>query len=144
MPPFLDRLSKGVTKAADQAKFEAEKLRKTTALNNEISKLKQQVAEAKAAIGEKVIELKAEGVSFPELDAMVQTVDELGAQAAAKEEELAALKAMEYQASEAAVPPTEPTAPEAAPAGAAKFCPNCGAKIADGAKFCPECGTKTA
>jgi ribosomal protein S27AE len=133
MPPLFDRLSKGVSKAADQAKFEAEKLRKTTALNSEISKLKQQIVDAKAGLGEKVIELQDAGASFPGLDELIQGLHELKAQLAAKEDDLATVKALDYV-----------EADQSQEAGAAKFCPNCGAKLADGAKFCPECGTKTA
>lgn len=134
MPPFLDRLSKGVTKAADQAKFEAEKLRKTTALNSEISKLKQQIVDARAVLGDKVMELQEAGATFPGLDELIQGLNDLKGTLASKEEELAVMKAVEYEAPEV----------EAAPAGSVKFCPNCGAKLAEGAKFCPECGTKTA
>ena len=138
MPPLFDRLAKGVSKAADQAKFEAAKLQKTQALGSEVSKLKQQIAEAKAAIGEKVIQLKSEGVSFPGLEEMMQTVDDLSAQVSVKEVQLAEAKAMEFQATVAPVAETPAAAEEV------NFCPNCGAKLAEGAKFCPECGTKTA
>jgi hypothetical protein len=143
MPPLFDKLAKGVSKAADQAKFEAAKLQKTQALGSEVSKLKQQVADAKAAIGEKVIQLKSEGVSFPGLEEMVQTVDDLSLQLSDKEATLAAAKALEYQDAAASSAPVAET-PAAPAAGPVKFCPNCGAKLADGAKFCPECGTKTA
>lgn len=142
MPPLFDKLAKGVSKAADQAKFEAAKLQKTQSLGSEVSRLKEQIGDAKAAIGEKVIQLKAEGVTFPGLEEMMQTVDDLSGQLGVKEAELAAAKAMEYQAAGAAA---APVAEEPAPAaGPVKFCPNCGAKLAEGAKFCPECGTKTA
>jgi ribosomal protein L40E len=144
MPPLFDRLAKGVSKAADQAKFEAVKLQKTQALGSEVSKLKQQIAEAKAAIGEKVIQLKSEGVSFPGLEEMMQTVDDLSAQMSVKEVQLAEAKAMEFQATVAPEAAAAPVAETPAAAEEVKFCPNCGAKLAEGAKFCPECGTKTA
>ena len=146
MPPLFDKLAKGVSKAADQAKFEAAKLQKTQALGSEVSKLKQQIADAKAAIGEKVIQLKSEGVSFPGLEEMITAVDDLSVQLSDKEATLAAAKALEYHDTAAATGTVAPVAetPAAPAAGAVKFCPNCGAKLADGAKFCPECGTKTA
>ena len=148
MPPLFDRLAKGVSKAADQAKFEAAKLQKTQSLGSEVSKLKEQIGDAKAAIGEKVIQLKAEGVTFPGLEEMMQTVDDLSGQLGIKEAELAAAKSMEYQPAGVAAAPAAPVAETPAPAdpaaGPVKFCPNCGAKLAEGAKFCPECGTKTA
>ena len=141
MPPLFDRLAKGVSKAADQAKFEAAKMQKTQSLGSEVSRLKEQIGETKAAIGEKVIQLKAEGVTFPGLEEMMQTVDDLSGQLGVKEAELAAAKAMEYQP---AAPVAETPAREEPAAPPVKFCPNCGAKLAEGAKFCPECGTKTA
>jgi Tfp pilus assembly protein FimV len=142
MPPLFDRLAKGAGKAVEQAKFEAEKLKKTNALGGEISKLKQQALETTAAIGQKMIELKAAGVAVPaEVEPLIETMGSLKAQLTAKEEELAALKAMQY-AEEAAPPAPAPTPAAPAPAAAGKFCPNCGAKLADGAKFCPDCGTK--
>lgn len=156
MPPIFDKLAKGVSKAAEQAKFEAEKVRKTSALNAEIAKLKQQVLEAKVAIADKVLELRAAGMHFPELEELIPAIADLQAQVAAKEQELAAVKAMQFESAPAAGPaqPVEPAAPEPAqsaepvapaaqPAAApARFCPNCGAKLSEGAKFCPDCGTK--
>lgn len=149
MPPLFDKLAKGVSKAAEQAKFEAEKLRRTNALNAEIAKLKAKMMEAKAAIADKVLELKAAGASFPELEALIGTVGDLEAQVAAKEQELAEVKAMQFEeapapetaeAEEAAAAhrPAESPQPSAAP----RFCPNCGAKLGEGARFCPECGAK--
>ncbi len=65
MPPLFDKLAKGVSKAAEQAKFEAEKVRRTSALNSEIAKLKAQVLEAKVAIADKVLDLRAAGGPSP-------------------------------------------------------------------------------
>lgn len=149
MPPLFDKLAKGVSKAAEQAKFEAEKLRRTNALNSEIARLKAQVMEAKSAIADKVLELKAAGASFPELEALIGTVGDLEAQVAAKEQELAEVKAMQFEEAPAPGPagaeeaaaahqPAEAPQPSAAP----RFCPNCGAKLGEGARFCPECGAK--
>jgi peptidoglycan hydrolase CwlO-like protein len=142
---FLDRLSKGVSKAADQAKFEADKLRKQQAINSELSKLKDQLASAKGDIADKVLELKQAGtLAVPELDSLIADAQALAEQAAAKEAELAAVKAMEYEEKAPAAGPAPagpaPQAPQAG--GTPKFCPNCGAALAEGAKFCPECGTK--
>lgn len=149
MPPLFDKLAKGVSKAAEQAKFEAEKLRRTNALNSEIARLKAQVMEAKSAIADKVLELKAAGASFPELEALIGTVGDLEVQVAAKEQELAEVKAMQFEEAPAPEPagaeeaaaahqPAEAPQPSAAP----RFCPNCGAKLGEGARFCPECGAK--
>lgn len=159
MPPLFDKLAKGVSKAAEQAKFEAEKMRRTSALNSEIAKLKGQMLEAKVAIADKVLEMRAAGTSFPELEPLIAPIADLEAQVAAKEQELAAVKTMQFEGGAAPAPapepatPAEPVAPVAeAPAPAAetpqpapvpaRFCPNCGAKLGEGAKFCPDCGTK--
>lgn len=171
MPPLFDKLAKGVSKAAEQAKFEAEKVRRTSALNSEIAKLRAQVLEAKVAIADKVLEMRAAGASFPELEPLMAPIADLEAQVAAKEQELAAVKAMQFEGGAAPAPepaqPAEPVAPAApapapaaepappvpeAPAPAAetpqptptpaRFCPNCGAKLGEGARFCPDCGTK--
>ncbi len=171
MPPLFDKLAKGVSKAAEQAKFEAEKVRRTSALNSEIAKLKAQVLEAKVAIADKVLDLRAAGGSFPELEPLIAPIADLEAQVAAKEQELAAVKAMQFEGGAAPAPAAEPAppaepvaptaeatapAPEAPPAATpapapdvvppaaapARFCPNCGARLGEGARFCPDCGTK--
>lgn len=137
---LLDKLARGAGKAVDQAKFEAEKLRKTTALNSEISKLKDGLKDATAAIGEKVLELKETGLDMPELAPLFEEVEALRAQLAAKEEELETVRATEFEDEEAEA---EAKPEEAAEPGAeAKFCPNCGAALTEGAKFCPGCGAK--
>lgn len=136
---LLDKLSKSVSKAADQAKFEAEKLRKVTAKNSEVSKLKDELRSAKVAIGEKVLELKQSGQAVPGLEELVGQAEALQSQAEQAERELEALKAMDYEEKAAEAPAEQPAEQ---PAGKAKFCPNCGAALAEGAKFCPECGAK--
>lgn len=159
MPPLFDKLAKGVSKAAEQAKFEAEKMRRTSALNAEIAKLKTQVLEAKVAIADKVLGMAAAGTSFPELESLIAPIADLEAQVAAKEQELAAVKAMQFEGGAAPAPAPEPATPAETTASAAeapapaaeapqpapapvRFCPNCGAKLSEGAKFCPDCGAK--
>lgn len=159
---FLDRLTKGVGKAAEQAKFEADKLMRVNRLGSEVSQLATEAEKATAAIGTKVMELRAAGTfQVPELDELVQRVEALKAQVAAKEAELEKVKAEKFEAAvppqpvapAAGVMPPPPSAPWAAPApqataamaGAApdaKFCPGCGAAVEPGAKFCPSCGQK--
>ncbi len=137
---LFDKLARGAGKAVDQAKFEAEKLRKVTALNSEVSKLKDQLNEATVAIGAKVLELKETGVDVPELKPLIEAADGLRDQLAAKEAELEAVRATEYEhEEEAEKAPQEKAEPAEAKAG---FCPNCGAALSEGAKFCPGCGAK--
>lgn len=146
---FLDKFTKGVGKAAEQAKFEADKLVRINRLSSEVSELATEAEKATAAIGTKVMELRAAGaLQMPELDEMIQRVEALRAQVAAKQAELETVRAEKFElpptpqaaAPTAEVAPPPPPAPSAVPGP--KFCPNCGAAIEAGAKFCPSCGQK--
>ena len=162
---FLDKFTKGVGKAAEQAKFEADKLMRINRLGSEISELTAEAEKATAAIGTKVMELRATGtLQMPELDEMIERVEALNAQVAAKQAELETVRAEKFEAPPAPqtvvpavevkpAPPSAPwatgsppaaqgAAPAAEPAASAKFCPNCGASAEPGAKFCPSCGQK--
>lgn len=139
---FLDRITKGVTKAAEQAKFEADKLVRVNKLNSELNALTRDLENAKAGIGAKVIELCAAGqIALPEIDDLIAQVKTLEAQIAAKKAELEAARSAKFGETTfepEATPSTPVTSEEAAP----KFCPGCGAKLETGAKFCPSCGQK--
>ena len=137
---FLDRLTKGVGKAAEQAKFEAEKLVRVNKLSSEVSDLASQVERATAAIGTKVMELhKSGGLQVPGVDDLIQRVEALQAQLVGKQAELDKAKAGKF---EEVAPAAQPAAPATAAAPEGKFCPDCGAGIQPGAKFCPSCGQK--
>ncbi len=169
---FLDKFTKGVSKAAEQAKFEADKLMRLNKVGAEVSGLVSETEKATAAIGTKVMELRAAGtLQVPELDEMVQRVEALKAQVAAKQAELERVRAEKLEGTPEA-PPVQVTpaqvqpastpwaAPAPAPAPAAttgepapqaaapapesgpKFCPACGAASEPGTKFCPSCGQK--
>jgi len=130
---FLDRLTKGVSRAAEQAKFEADKLRRVNKLNSDVSDLVHGIEQAKSSIGAKVIELRAAGeLQVPELDEIVARIEELEERLVAKREELEAARASKFE-DEAAAPAPEP---------ASQKCPNCGAEVPAGAKFCGSCGAK--
>jgi NADH pyrophosphatase NudC (nudix superfamily) len=118
---FLDKLSKGVGEAADRAKFEADKMLRVKRMNDEIGNLANEIEQATLAIGTKAIELR-----IAELEELIQKVEILQTELAAKKAELEAAKAEEI----------EETAPSA------RYCPNCGAAVQAGAKFCPSCGHK--
>jgi len=163
---FFDKFTKGVGKAAEQAKFEADKLMRANRIGSEVSQLATEAEQATAAIGKKVMELRAAGgFQAPELDEMIQRVEALRAKVAAKEAELEAVKAEKFEmpapAPSVVVPPatvmppppstpwaggappvaeTTPPAAEAAPA--ARACPACGTAVEPGTKFCPSCGQK--
>ena len=81
---FLDRLGKGVSRAANQAKFEADKVMRVNKLSSEASELARQVEQLTVEIGRKAIEL----VSIGQFD--VPEMTELAAQVKAVEATLAA------------------------------------------------------
>ena len=170
---FLDKFTKGVSKAAEQAKFEADRLVRLNKVGAEVSTLVTETEKATAAIGNKVMELRATGaLQVPELEAMIQRVEALKAQVAAKQAELERVRTDRFEGTPAVppvqVPPAEVNpaampwaAPAPAPAPATetvpapetaapvaevapKACPNCGAAIEPGTKFCPSCGQKLA
>ncbi len=133
---LFDKLSKGVSRAAEQARFEADKLMRINKLNSEVGELAHQKDQTIAGIGNKVIELRAAGtLQMPELDELIGQVQVLEGQIAAKKAELEVVKASKF---EAAAPATAEAAAEA------KHCPNCGMAIQPGTKFCPSCGQKLA
>ena len=162
---FFDKFTKGVGKAAEQAKFEADKLMRVNRVGAEVSELATQTQKATADIGTKVMDLRAAGkLQLPELDEMVRHVESLQTQLAAKQAELEKVRMEKFEvpsAPQPAAPPAEvspapaptpvPTAaapateatgpvPEAPPAP--KLCPACGAPAESGSKFCPSCGQK--
>jgi rubrerythrin len=130
---FLDKLSKGVGRAADQAKFEADKLMRVKRLDSEIGKLSSEKEKAVLAVGARAIELR-----IAELEELIKPVETLEAQLAGKKAELEAVKAEQFEETEPSAPstPSTPTTPSE------KYCPSCGAAVQAGTKFCPSCGQK--
>lgn len=147
---LLGRFAKGASKAAEQAKFEADKLRRVNRLTAEANGLANEVKEATAAIGVRMMELRAAGkVQLPELDEMVRRVEELQAKLEVKQAELEKAKAEKY--TDIAVQQEPVTDAEgvsgvdSAPAeraSRAQFCPGCGTPIKDDSSFCPACGRR--
>lgn len=137
---LFDRLSKGVAKAAEQAKFEADKLVRVNKLNAEVSELEKQITQTLVGVGRQALELVERGViPMPsELEGMASQVQQMESQLAAKRAELEAAKASKYEDMVGAAPEAAAAAPEEG----AQFCPNCGEKVQQGAKFCPSCGQK--
>jgi hypothetical protein len=135
---FLNKFTKGVSKAAEQAKFEADKMMRVNRVGSELSQLSTEAEKATAAIGAKVMELRAAGtLQVPELDELVQRVDTLKAQVAAKQAELDNVRAEKFEAAPAApvapppeaayAPPPAPPATEAVPAPEAMPAPEAAA-----------------
>jgi hypothetical protein len=142
---FLNRLSKSVGKAAEQAKFEADKLVKVNKLQGEVGELGGQVTSVTADIGSKVIELAEAGaLQLPEVEEMIAQVKVLSEQLAGKESELAAARSGKYeeaaQAVAEAVEEAPPLSLDDVPETVA--CAECGAQLTAGTKFCAECGHK--
>ncbi len=137
---LFDRLSKGVAKAAEQAKFEADKLVRVNKLNTEVSELEKQITQTLVGVGRQALELVERGVipMPPELEGMASQVQQMESQLAAKRAELEAAKASKYEDIVGAAPGAAVAAPEEG----GQFCPNCGEKVQQGAKFCPSCGQK--
>lgn len=140
---FLDRLGKGVTRAANQAKFEADKVMRVNKLSSEATELARQVEQMTVEIGRKAIELVSIGqFDVPEMTELAAQIKSVEAALAAKRVELDDAKAAKFEEMEAA-----PAAPVYTPASAAEtapgmHCTNCGAELQPGAKFCPSCGQK--
>lgn len=91
---FLDRFTKSVGKAAEQAKFEADKLMRVNKLGSEVSGYAKQIDAAIASMGSKTLELFEAGeIEHEQIAEMVSQIKELRAEKAAKEAELAEAKA---------------------------------------------------
>ena len=118
---LLDRFTKGVSEAADRAKFETDKALHVRRLNSEVAKLEGEIGQATMALGKKAIELRPAG-----LEEWIEQAEKLEVQLAAKKEELEKARAEEY----------------VEPESKAKFCPKCGIELPEGTKFCSSCGEK--
>ena len=135
MDDFFSKIKSGAGKMA----FEAEKLNNIAHAKIELSNLKEQVQGLMISLGEAYYDFKAtRGASESDLDGLLQGIKDLKQQIKDKNAEIKRLDEEEYVPGEDAA--RSATIPPAVPA-AAKFCPNCGAKVAPGAKFCPDCGT---
>ena len=141
---FLRNLSKSVSKAAEQARFEADKLMRINKLNSDVSALTGEVEGATASIGTKVMELiEAGSLDIPEIGELVAQVKSLNSQLEAKNAELESAKAAKFEEGGAKSQPAEEAPPLSLDdVPSTTSCPECNAPVAEGAKFCPECGHK--
>ena len=124
---FLNKLSKNVGKAAEQAKFEADKALRVRRISGEVGAIENNINGAILAAGRKAVELR-----IPGLEEVYAQIDEFNAQLEAKKVELEAARAEQWV----------DTAPVDTTLGGGKFCPNCGNSVTPGTKFCPGCGAK--
>lgn len=126
MSSILDQIRSGAGKAA----FEAEKLRKVTAIRSEIRSLKNDVEEALLRAGQVAFQLhQSNAVTQPQLQEACARVDALQAQIAAREREIERVQSETYQE------------PKAGPQYG-HLCPNGHGELPAGARFCPECGAE--
>ena len=136
---FFDELAKKVSKGFDQASFEAEKLVRVNKLKADLATLQKEMVEAKAALGDKVMELHDAGsLAVAELEDPIKAVTVLVGRIELQEKEVASAQAETYEermkAGGEAVAAGEPAA--------VKTCAECGAELAEGAAFCANCGAK--
>jgi hypothetical protein len=168
---FLDNISKKISEGVERAKFEAEKLQRTVALQNELGELKRQLDGRRMEFGDRALELyKAGKIQSPTLGEILRAMEQLQVSITLKEEELkisqgnnyvepqqpAAPRAQDVPVSvdppRANVPPEPPSAaggppPAQARPGSApgtKVCPNCSFQMPATAVFCPNCGLRIA
>ncbi len=159
---ILDRVTKAVGDAVDRGKKEVDLFVRIQRINSEIGDMEKRIAEFKRQIqqvrqqaGEKAIELlRTSALICPDLQSFVEQTGGIEQQIAAEEAAVAGKRAeieklkAEHEAAKAAAdevsavqPPVAATDSPASSA-AARFCPQCGARLADSGAFCPQCGTK--
>ncbi|MBP8001765.1 MAG: zinc ribbon domain-containing protein [Chloroflexi bacterium] len=126
MSSIINRLRTGAGKAG----LEADKLRRTTALQVTIRSLRQEIEKGIGEVGQVAFALYQQGqIMQPELQELqiaCQTVANLYAQIAAHEKEIENIRSEEYDD------------PEQATYG--HICPNGHGRLAPENRFCPKCG----
>jgi chromosome segregation ATPase len=152
---FLDRMAKAVSDTVDRGKRELDQMSRINRINGEIRELEKKIADlgaqvqaVKVQIGEKAVEmLKGGTLNNPDLQALVDQIAgferEITAHQAAIGDKKAAIETIKAEEQKPAAPaqaaaPAQPAAP-----AAGRFCPQCGAAVAEGAAFCAQCGAKT-
>lgn len=162
MTSFFDKLRSGANKATRMAAFEAEKLRRTTAVQATIRTLKSEVERTTQEVGRVALKLYKDGrITQSELIQICERAVSLQKQVAANEAELEAIRAEVLTDSEASaqygrvcpnghgpLPAQDnfcqvcgsPAVEVSPPATTGFACPNCGVALASGARFCSSCG----
>ncbi len=158
--PILDRFKQGV----DSAKFKADQLMRINRVQGEIGNLNHEIAGLRDKVANAVMELHKGGkLAHPELKELCASIDGLNGQIAAKEAQIASIRAEtapqaptaapvsqapEYAAAaaqpEAAPQPVAAAAPSPAPApvAPANKCASCGFELPEKVSFCPNCGQR--
>jgi RNA polymerase subunit RPABC4/transcription elongation factor Spt4 len=159
---IFDKAKQGV----DVAKFKADQLLRVNKVQNEIGALRRDILGVREKVAEAVVQLHKQGpLSYPEVEDLCLKIDQLEAQIAEKDAQVAAIRAEQPPVAAvaagvvAATVAGQPTAAcphcrTAVPIDAA-FCPNCGQQIPPRPKcakcgyllgaeamFCPNCGQR--
>lgn len=162
MSNLFDRIRSGAEQAAGKAAFEADKLRRVTALQGKIRSLKGDFEKNLVETGQTAFSLyQKEQIVGPEAlrQACAQLAD-IQAQITANEQQIEEIRAETFVEPQAnpqygrlcpnghgAIPAQDnfcqecgAKAIEVPPPQAGSLCQNCGAALAAGARFCAECG----
>ncbi len=140
---FFKDLGKMISEGVQDASEKASELVEVNKLNLAISKEKGTIDEAKKQIGDKIFSMYKAGQVVPDtLSDELNTIDTHLQAVTGFEAKIMEIKGGPGASKEEAPVAPAPTSGE--PAGAtARFCGNCGAKIAEGTAFCGECGQKS-
>ncbi len=133
MMEFMDSLRRGV----DRAGFEVDKLLRANRTRSRIGALRSQIDGEFQEIGRSVVELYERSEDIPAgLRERCEKVRQLQKELASREAELEAINNEEPHGLE------EGPLPQPTPSGGT--CPRCGHPAPEGAKFCPSCGASLA
>jgi hypothetical protein len=94
---FLDNISKKIAEGVDRAKFEAEKLQRTVALQNELGELRRQLDGKRLEFGDRALDLyKAGKIQSPTLGELLRLMEAIQVSITLKEEELKIAQGVGY------------------------------------------------
>jgi DNA-directed RNA polymerase subunit RPC12/RpoP len=119
-----------IRNTAGKAAFEADKLRRVSAVQSAIKPLREEVNRTITRLGQAAYGLHQAGeLAQPELCQICERMDSFYAQINAREKEIEAIRLEEYR--EPAVLP-----------GSGLLCPNGHGELPEGSLFCQECGAR--
>ncbi len=155
MSGIFDDMSRRANEVIDRAKFEADKLQRTTALQRELSDMRRKTDERKDEFSERALDLYRAGqIQSPTLADIARALDLLRVQLTAKEEELKYEQARNFApagspssssgSSQPYSPSPQPTNVSSAQPSqpATRTCETCGFVMPLTAVFCPSCGRR--
>ena len=161
MSGFFDKVKSGAGKVA----FEADKVADAKKVELDIGNLKKQIDTQYTRLGAMSYQrFRATNQEAPEFADVCNGIVAIEQKIAAKQEELKAINARQWQAPQPqqpqqySAPPTSYAPPPSyspppqqysappppPPPQGGKFCPSCGQPVGDATKFCSNCGSKVA